>query len=40
MFIKEFFVGDKPSNVVIASRIGATFILTMCALAFWAVVFI
>lgn len=37
---KEFFVGDNPSLTVMASRIGASFVISMCALAFWALLFI
>lgn len=40
MFIKDFIVGDNPTNVVLASRIGAVFILSMCSFAFWALLFI
>jgi len=38
--LKNFLIGDNPPNTVIASRIGALFILSMCSLAFWALMFI
>lgn len=38
--IKNIFVGDNPTRLVVASRVGAATVLSLCALSFWALLLI
>ena len=38
--LKNFLIGDNPPHVVVASRLAAATVLSLCALSFWAVLFI
>ena len=38
--LKNFLIGDNPPNIIIASRLAGVTVLSLCALSFWALLFI